>query len=112
MMRKYLSLLAFFSGPAWASAPTLATYDTVCINGAQLTETVQEFRELPYVRGISHGLDEVNKGLSLVVFVNPTTGSFTIVERAEPDLYCILAIGSGFEPVPRDVQDRARGNQL
>lgn len=112
MMRKYLALLAFFSGPAWASEPKVATYETVCITGSQLTETVQEFKELPYVRGISRSLNDPDSGLSLVVFVNPTTGSFTIVERAKADLYCILAIGSGFEPVPRDIQDRARGNQL
>jgi hypothetical protein len=47
----------------------------------------------------------------LVIFANPTTGSFTIVEKAGEDLYCILAIGGGFEPVPKDIQDDVKQGQ-
>jgi hypothetical protein len=47
----------------------------------------------------------------LVIFANPTTGTFTIVEKAAEDLYCIIAIGGGFEPVPKEIQDEVRQEQ-
>ena len=94
---------------ASAKSPQIATHETVCVGGDDLTATVDEFRELPFVRGLSHAPGSGH--LSLVIFANPETGTFTIVERAAEDLYCILAVGSGFEPVPRDIQDRARAEQ-
>ena len=84
--------------------PKTATYETICLNGKDLTNTVNEFKELPFVRGLSVPLTQQERKLSLVIFANPTTGSFTIVEKAGEDLYCILAIGGGFEPVPKDIQ--------
>ena len=81
------------------------------MNGKDLTNTVNEFKELPFVRGLSVPLTQQERKLSLVIFANPTTGSFTIVEKAGEDLYCILAIGGGFEPVPKDIQDDVKQGQ-
>jgi len=36
---------------------------------------------------------------NMVIFVNPTTKSFTIAERFSKDLYCVLALGEGFRPL-------------
>ena len=83
----------------------------MCLNGNDLGETVNEFKELPYVRGISTPMDEQDAKMSLVVFLNPTTGTFTIVEKAGDNLYCILAVGGGFEPVPKQIQDDVRKEQ-
>ena len=91
--------------------PKPATYETICLNGKDLTNTVNEFKELPFVRGLSVPLTQQERKLSLVIFANPTTGSFTIVEKAGEDLYCILAIGGGFEPVPKDIQDDVKQGQ-
>ena len=91
--------------------PKTATYETICLNGKDLTNTVNEFKELPFVRGLSVPLTQQERKLSLVIFANPTTGSFTIVEKAGEDLYCILAIGGGFEPVPKDIQDDVKQGQ-
>jgi hypothetical protein len=113
IMKTLIALAALAVGGAvWAvagSAPQIATHETVCVAGQDLTDTVTEFQELPFVRGQSHAPNSGN--LSLVIFANPDTGTFTIVERAGKDLYCILAVGSKFEPVPRDIQDRARRDQ-
>ena len=50
-------------------------------------------------------------GFSVVVFANPTTGSFTILERKAIDTYCAIVIGIGFEPVPKEIQDDIRQQQ-
>jgi hypothetical protein len=76
-----------------------------CINGAELTDLTNEYKEIPYVRGVS------SKGLSVVIFANSTTGSFTILERKAIDTYCAIVIGVGFEPVPKEIQDDIRQQQ-
>ena len=91
--------------------PQAATFQTICVNAEDLTKTVAEFQELPYVRGISSPLSQEGARLSLVVFLNPKTGSFTIVERTQDGLYCILAVGNNFEPVPREIHDEVRSEQ-
>lgn len=81
--------------------PSLALANTLsCISGEELTGLTNEYKELPFVRGISSP-----DGLSVVVFANPATGSFTIVERKGENIYCALAVGVGFEPVPKHIQD-------
>lgn len=93
------------------SEPQAATFQTMCLNIQDLSETVAEFEELPYVRGISNPLAQEGARLSLVIFVNPKTGTFTIVERTQAGLYCILAVGSNFQPVPKEVQDDVKQQQ-
>ena len=110
-MKNVLAVL--FMMPALAAAQDLTkiTQDLACVDSKALTELVTEFRELPYVRGISRPLDERAPARSLVVFVNPATGSFTIAEKRAEDLYCVLAIGEGLEPVPRAMQDELKQKQ-
>ena len=91
--------------------PQIKTIQAMCLNGKDLTDTVNEFKELPYVRGISTPMAEQDAKMSLVVFLNPATGTFTIVEKADDNLYCILAVGGGFEPVPREIQDDVKQQQ-
>lgn len=76
-----------------------------CLNSEELTYLINEYRELPYVRGVS------SEGASVVVFVNPATGSFTIAERKGIDTYCALVVGAGFELVPKKLQDEAKQEQ-
>ena len=91
--------------------PQKATYETICLSAKDLTDTINNFNELPFVRGLSVPLNENQGKLSLVIFANPTTGTFTIVEKAGDNLYCILAIGGGFEPVPKEIQDDVKQGQ-
>ena len=86
----------------------IATYQTVCVPGRDLIKLVGEFQEIPYVRGVSRGVVTEGASLSMVIYVNPATGTFTIVERAAADTYCLLAVGAGFEPVPREIQDEVK----
>lgn len=91
--------------------PQPATYQTVCLSAKDLTSTINDFKEIPYVRGLSNPIGQPESKLSLVIFANPTTGTFTIAEKASDNLYCILAIGSNFQPVPKDIQDKVIKNQ-
>ena len=112
-MEKYLVsfLTAFtcFSVAAQSKTPedTLletATYRTVCMNAVNFTKLIDEFEELPFARGHSYGMFD-NSILSMVVFVNPKTKSFTIAEKSSEDLYCILTLGREFEPMPKGIVD-------
>jgi hypothetical protein len=109
-MKKILAMFLLMPSLVFAE-PKTATYETICFNGKDLTNTVNEFKEIPFVRGLSVPLTQQERKLSLVIFANPTTGTFTIVEKAAEDLYCIIAIGGGFEPVPKDIQDEVRQEQ-
>ena len=109
-MKKILAMCLLMPSLVLAN-PQIKTIQTMCLNAKDLTDTVNEFKELPYVRGISTPLAEQDAKMSLVIFLNPTTGTFTIVEKADDNLYCILAVGGGFEPVPREIQDDVKQQQ-
>ena len=99
-----LPSLAF--GQANAERPSLqmSTYQTICLDGKDLSNLLGEYKEIPFARGKSKPI--VGEGvLSLVIFINPNTKSFTIAERAGQDLFCVLAVGSEFEPMPKEIQD-------
>lgn len=109
-MKKLLAMSLLIPSMVFAN-PQIKTYQAMCIDGKDLTSTVDEFKEIPAVRGISTPLAQQDSKTALVVFLNPTTGTFTIVEKVADDLYCILAVGGGFEPVPREIQDDVRQQQ-
>ena len=116
-MRSAIAALALMPALAWAftnsEKPSLAvaTMQTVCLNAKDLTSLIDEFKEIPYVRGVSSPIISDGVPLSLVIFVNPKDRSFTIAERADKDRYCILAVGNGFEPVPQHIQDEVKTEQ-
>ena len=109
-MKKILAMFLLMPSLVFAN-PQIKTIQTMCLDGKDLTDTVNEFKELPYVRGISTPMAEQDAKMSLVVFLNPATGTFTIVEKAGDNLYCILAVGGGFEPVPKNIQDDVKQQQ-
>ena len=84
----------------------IATVDTVCISLKNLTEIISDSQEIPYVRARSHPIMVEGPPLSMVIFVNPKTGTFTIAEQIDRDNYCLLALGTKFEPVPKETQDK------
>ena len=89
----------------------VGSMDTVCLDLKNLTELVDDAQEIPYVRGQSHPIMAEGPPLAMVIFVNPKTGTFTVAERVDRNTYCILAIGSRFEPVPKEAQDAIRKEQ-
>jgi len=114
-MKSIIATMCMSAATAWATPPgsdfTVASVDTICISLKQLTEITDEAKELPYVRGQSHPIMTEGAPLSMVIFVNPTTGTFTIAERVAQDMYCLLALGSRFEPVPKEARNTIRKEQ-
>lgn len=109
-MKKLLAMMCLIPSISFALTNTdkqslqMSTYQAACVNGKDLTSLVGEFKEIPFARGISTPI--VGEGaLSLVLFVSPSQKTFTIAEKVGADLYCILAVGGGFEPVPKEIQD-------
>jgi hypothetical protein len=109
-MKKILAMFLLMPSLVLAN-PRIQNAETICLDSKQLSETVHEFKELPYVRGISMPISQDDVKFSLVVFVNPKTGSFTIAEKRADNLYCIIAIGTDFAPVPKELQDDLRQQQ-
>jgi hypothetical protein len=116
-MKKILAMFLLMPSLAFAftneEKPSIqhSTFDAVCLNAKDLTSLIDEFKELPYVRGTSVPMMGEQAALPLVIFVNPEKKTFTIVERASADIYCILAVGSNFHPVPKELQDELRNEQ-
>jgi hypothetical protein len=104
------SLALAFSNPEKPSIQQ-STYETVCMSAKDLTMLVDEFKEIPYVRGTSVPMIGDPVSLPLVIFVNPEKKTFTIIERAAPDIFCVLAVGANFHPVPKELQDEIRTEQ-
>ena len=109
-MKTFLAMCLLIPSMVFAN-PQIKTYQVMCLDRKDLTSTIDEFKEIPYVRGISTPFSEQDSKTSLVVFLNPTTGTFTIVEKTGDNLYCILAVGGGFGPVPREIQDDVKQQQ-
>ena len=86
-------------------------FDALCMPAKSLVETSEEFGEIPMMRGT--GIRVIDKDLtvenSTVVFANPKSWSWTIWERVNEDIYCIVAIGKGLEPVTPEQREKFQG---
>ena len=104
MLKKILASLALTVGlihPSIASEITQFPTSLMCVDKRGLTQTITEFEELSFAGGVSMR-DVPGVGLvknNLVIFVNPKTQSWTIVERFTKDMYCVIALGEGFRPL-------------
>lgn len=104
MLKKFLASIVLTVGtihPSLANEITQFPTTLSCIGEKDLQQTITEFGELSFAGGVSMreipgvGLVQNN----LVIFVNPKTLSYTIVERFTQDMYCVVALGEGFRPI-------------
>jgi hypothetical protein len=103
-VEKYLIVITLaFSSTVYAQQSNLPTQ---CINGSSLDEVLDEYDEIPFVRGMSfrEGKSKQVEN-SVVFFVNAKTKTWTLVEKFGDNKYCVLAAGGDFEPVPMKVID-------
>jgi hypothetical protein len=73
-----------------------------CVNKENIYKLLGEFDEVPLIRALNSPVLGVPIFNSLVIFINQKTGSFTVVEKVEEQKYCILAMGTNFEPMPAE----------
>lgn len=73
-----------------------------CMDLQRMDEILNEFDELPLVRGKSFRDENYN---SIVVFMNQKTKTFTILEKIDQKTYCAISVGVDIEPVPQEITD-------
>lgn len=104
MFQKTLASLVLTVGlihPSIASEIVQFPTHLFCLDQETLTSTITEFEEIPFAGGVATR-EVAGAGMvtnNLVIFVNPKTKTWTIVERFSKDLYCVISIGDGFRPL-------------
>jgi len=98
-MEKYL--IAFLlSVTISANAKNIkGTVPIVCADEKEFVEAIVSFDEEPFITALSKR--DLGNGLltptSLVIYLNPKTGSFTVAEKIS-DMYCVVAMGENMKP--------------
>ncbi len=95
-----MSLVAAFFLPLFAQAEIIYPTKLVCVSAQELTPVLEKFQEKPILKFSSHRVVGNSQGyLQAVLYMNPSTKTWTLVEQWAEDLYCIVSIGSDAEPV-------------
>lgn len=93
-------VLASLAGAASANEVITVPVDLVCVNSGQIDNILDEFGEIPFV----HMKSQRQQGSrpvvsnSLIIFANPKTKTYTMVEQYAPEIFCIVATGEGLAP--------------
>lgn len=87
--------------------PITAKLDVVCVSASDLLGTLKEYAEIPLARGATIRGDSVHV---MVLYINPVTKSWTLVEKPTDNLYCVLGVGGSFEPVPEESRKELQKN--
>lgn len=102
-MFKIITSLALTAGvfvqPSIASEIINLPTELVCADKDRITETIKEYGEEPVMKSLS--IRETNSGLKTnvsILFVNPQTKTWTMVERFRDDLFCVTSLGTDASP--------------
>lgn len=102
-MKKLIFLLCMIPSFVFAQQLINEVRTISCVDKQSLNEFIGGFDEYPFIRALNVPVLGVQQYTPLVIFVNPKTKSFTIVEKISEERYCILALGGNFEPMPAEV---------
>jgi succinyl-CoA synthetase alpha subunit len=103
MLPKILASLALTVGVANISiASEVQRFPTelICGNEAGMAEVLEKYGEIPFAT-MTSSREVPIVGLTvnpLVIFVNPKTKTYTIIEQLTADVYCVVAIGENINP--------------
>ena len=72
----------------------------LCVSKKELVKVIQAHEEKPFATGFTSRLDRRGEVelFEFVIFVNPETKSFTVVEIHGKDKFCVLSAGIDFKP--------------
>lgn len=108
-MEKYLAaaLLLFATT---AHSTVVSSFRVICTDPSEFASTMENYGEKPLVRGVSNRvLEDVPFQALVVVFMNPTTRTFTIAEKVNESTICSISMGEEIEPL--DEEGNALENQ-
>jgi len=78
---------------------TTVQVDAYCINTQSLYEMIKEHDEKPMLTAISVRMIKNSEvPLATVLYVNPDTKSWTLVEKIRDDVYCVVGMGDNIKP--------------
>ena len=93
------SLIVFLTPAIGFSQSNVLLLSSVCATDIEFAETMDNYGEQPLARGMSiRPIDNVRDRL-LVIFINPTSRSWTIAEKIAEGIVCVVAMGQEFEPL-------------
>jgi hypothetical protein len=75
----------------------------VCVRAEVVYSSLDEFGERPMMHMVSHRrmFDESVSSYPTIMFVNPNTGTWSLVEKHTEEILCIVAIGQQMRPYGR-----------
>lgn len=102
-MRKFLASLALTVGlihPSIASEILQIDTKLSCASWERINETLEKYGEIPFVNMNAYRALRNNDVMNLpaIMFVNPKTKSYTLVEKFSDQLYCVVSIGEQVSP--------------
>lgn len=78
-------------------------FDAVCTDDETFAQTLMQFGEVPLATSVSYRNDGgTNHSFGAVLFVNTQTGTWTMAERIEPNVICVIGMGENFQPYQHD----------
>lgn len=89
-------LLAAVTVSMTASAVQRVALPVICTDGATMAETLATYGELPMMTMMT--TREGSEDSATVMFANPETRSWTLVEEIRDDVYCAVSMGQGLAP--------------
>ena len=104
MLKKLLASLALTVGiihPSIASETILTvSFEAVCISEKSLSQLVDKFKEDPMLTMVSVRETSNNNfdTIPAVLFMNPKTKTWTMVEKVAGNLYCVIGTGEQVRP--------------
>lgn len=73
--------------------------DTPCATEKRVAQALAQFKEKPMLRMSSERTTIYGKGNNiLIMFVNPETQSYTMIEKLSEDVFCVISVGNGVAP--------------
>ncbi len=85
---------------------TLLQSKMVCVRAEVVYSSLDEYGEKPMMHMISHRRTNDENGESVnsyptIMFVNPNTGTWSLVEKHTENILCIIGIGQQIRPYGR-----------
>lgn len=103
MLTKIVASLALTVGlvhPSIASEIQKFPTELMCVSETEMAEVLVKYGEIPFAT--MNSVREVPAlGMTanpLVIFVNPKTKTYTMIEQFAKDIYCVVAIGENINP--------------
>ena len=81
------------------AATTEGSIPVVCADKLTMSQLLEQYGERAMLTMISHRqINGETAQVPTVLFVNRDTQSWTLVERPQPETYCIVAVGDNVRP--------------